>query len=124
MRILIAASLLLLAACKQVPMLGLTPFVMEIQQGNFVTQDMVDRLKPGMTTSQVRFALGTPLIVDPFRTDRWDYVHVLQRRGRVVEQRRLIVYFKDDRLDRIEGEAMPAVVPDKAAAGAGKGPAR
>lgn len=80
---------------------------MDIQQGNFVTQEMVAKLQPGMTRSQVRFALGTPLVVDPFRDDRWDYVYVYMKRGEVVEKRRLVIVFKDDNLARIEGDAMP-----------------
>jgi len=81
---------------------------MDIQQGNVVTQEMVAKLQPGMTRSQVRFALGTPLVVDPFREDRWDYVYVYLKRGEVVEQRRLVIVFKDDKLARIEGDTMPA----------------
>src|SRR5579885_1296223 len=91
--------LVLLAGCTKVPLLpGLTPYRIDIQQGNYVTQDMVSKLKPGMTRSQVRFALGTPLVADPFHNDRWDYIYVLQKRGRVVEQRRIVVLFKDDKL--------------------------
>jgi outer membrane protein assembly factor BamE len=100
---------LLLAGCKGVPMLpGLTPYRMDIQQGNYVTQDMVTKLKPGMSKAQVRFALGTPLVVDPFHTDRWDYVYFLEKRGKVAEHRRLIVLFQDDRLLRLEGDITPA----------------
>ena len=87
---------------------GLGPHKIDIQQGNYVTQDMVAKLKPGMTRSQVRFALGTPLIVDPFHADRWDYVYVLQKGGRVVEQRRIVVVFQDDKLLRIEGDIVPS----------------
>jgi len=98
---------LLLAGCGNVPMLpGLQPYKIEIQQGNYVTQDMVAKLKPGMTRSQVRFALGTPLIVDPFRTDRWDYVYMLHRQGSLVEQRQVTVVFKGEVLDRIEGDVI------------------
>jgi outer membrane protein assembly factor BamE len=61
-----------------------------------------------MTRSQVRFALGTPLIVDPFRGDRWDYVYLYQKAGVVTEQRRIVAVFKDDRLVRIEGDVVPA----------------
>lgn len=103
---------LLLAGCGKVPMLpSLQPYKIDIQQGNYVTQDMVAKLKPGMTRSQVRFALGTPLIVDPFRTDRWDYVYMLHRQGDLVEQRQVTVLFKGDVLDRIEGDVVagPAV---------------
>ena len=117
---------LLLAGCGKVPMLpSLQPYKIDIQQGNYVTQDMVAKLKPGMTRSQVRFALGTPLIVDPFRTDRWDYVYMLHRQGDLVEQRQVTVVFKGDVLDRIEGDvvagpAAPAGASSSApAAGAG-----
>ena len=87
---------------------GLTPYKVEIQQGNYVTQDMVEKLKPGMTRSQVRFALGTPLVTDPFHNDRWDYVYVLQKKGVVTEQRRIVVIFSDDKLLRIDGDVRPA----------------
>lgn len=97
--------MLLLAGCQSVPMLpGLTPHKIDIQQGNYVTQDMVDKLKPGMSRSQVRFGLGTPLVVDPFHDNRWDYVYVLQKKGRIVEQRRIVVIFQEDKLLRIEGD--------------------
>lgn len=80
---------------------------MDIQQGNVVTQEMVAKLEPGMTRSQVRFALGTPLIIDPFRQDRWDYVYLLARRGEVTERRRIVVVFKDEKLVAIEGDVTP-----------------
>ena len=109
---------LLLAACQRVPMLpGITPHKIDIQQGNVVTQEMVDKLKPGMSKSQVRFALGTPLVVDPFHNDRWDYVYVQQKRGRVTEQRRIVVLFADEKLLRIEGD-VKAGGAEPAAAGA------
>ena len=100
----------LLAACSgNMPMLpSLTPYRMDIQQGNVVTQDMIAKVQPGMTRSQVRFALGTPLIMDPFHSDRWDYVFLYQKAGTVTEQRRIVVVFKDDRLVRIEGDVVPA----------------
>jgi outer membrane protein assembly factor BamE len=102
-------SLLLLTACNWVPAVpGITPHKMEIQQGNVVTQDMVDKLKPGMSKSQVRFALGTPLVLDPFHNDRWDYVYEKQKGGRVIEQRRIVVLFAEDKLLRIDGDVVPA----------------
>jgi len=98
-----------MAGCKQAPMLpGLGPHKIDIQQGNAVTQEMVAKLQPGMTRSQVRFALGTPLLVDPFRADRWDYFYSYTKGGELVEQRRLIVFFKEDKLDRVEGDVIPA----------------
>jgi outer membrane protein assembly factor BamE len=98
-----------IAGCKEVPML---PFLhthkIDIQQGNYVTQDMISRLKPGMTRSQVRFLMGTPLIVDPFHSDRWDYVYTFQKAGTMTEQRRIVVIFDSDKLLRIEGDVVPA----------------
>jgi outer membrane protein assembly factor BamE len=83
------------------------PYRIDIQQGNLVTQDMIAKLKPGMTRAQVRFALGSPLVVDPFRTDRWDYVYSMEKQGRPVERRHIIVIFEDDKLVRVEGDVKP-----------------
>lgn len=90
------------------PIERITPFKIDIQQGNQVTQEMLDRLKPGMTPAQVRFILGTPLLVDPFRKDRWDYVFIDQRRGKTVAQRRVSVMFENDVLKGIEGDVVAA----------------
>lgn len=98
----------LLAGCQSMPNLpGLAPHQIDIQQGNYVTQEMVAKLKPGMSRRQVRFALGTPLVADPFHADRWDYVYVLQKGGRTVEQRHIAVIFQGDTLQRIEGDVKP-----------------
>ena len=104
-KILITA--LLLAGCGGIPKIPtLAPYKIDIQQGNYVTQDMVAKLKPGMSRSQVRFALGTPLIVDPFHADRWDYVYTLHKKGELVEQRLVTVVFRGDVLERIEGDVV------------------
>jgi outer membrane protein assembly factor BamE len=106
---LLLALVLLLAGCKQVPMLPtLTPYKIDVQQGNYVTQDMVEKLKPGMTRSQVRFLLGTPLVVDPFRNDRWDYVYLYYKAGELAEQRRISVIFDQDKLKRVDGDVVAA----------------
>ena len=110
---------LLLAGCSA-STIPLSPHKIDIQQGNYVTQDMVAKLKPGMTRSQVRFVLGTPLVVDPFRSGRWDYVYVYQKGGVVTEQRRLAVFFKDDKLERVEGDVVPAKNENKAGTAAPK----
>jgi outer membrane protein assembly factor BamE len=73
---------------------------MDIRQGNFLEQAQLSKLKPGMTRSQVRFLLGTPLIVDPFHPDRWDYLYVDRKKGRLVDYRRLTLYFDGDKLTR------------------------
>lgn len=91
--------LLLLAGCS-----GGLIYRIDIQQGNVVTQDMVAKLKPGMSRSQVRFALGTPMIADMFHADRWDYVYLLERDGRRTDERRLTVLFEGDKLLRVVQE--------------------
>jgi outer membrane protein assembly factor BamE len=100
---------LALAGCKQAPELPsvIAPYRIDIQQGNVVTQQMVAKLKAGMTRAQVRFALGSPLVVDPFRTDRWDYVYSYQKQGKDVERRHITVIFEEEKLVRIEGDVVP-----------------
>ncbi|MGH8616657.1 MAG: outer membrane protein assembly factor BamE [Burkholderiales bacterium] len=83
---------------------GIQPYRIDVQQGNVITPEMVMKLRPEMTRSQVRFVLGSPLLVDPFRTDRWDYVYVLEKAGKRAEKRQLTVYFENDVLLRLEGE--------------------
>lgn len=102
-------GLLALAGCKQAPQLPavISPYKIDIQQGNVVTQEMLAKLKAGMTRAQVRFALGSPLVIDPFRTDRWDYVYSLERQGKNVERRRITVIFDEDKLLRLEGDILP-----------------
>jgi outer membrane protein assembly factor BamE len=87
-------------------------YKMDINQGNYLSQDMVDKLKVGMTQTQVRQALGTPLVASPFRADRWDYVYEYTRQGRVTEHRIFTVWFADSKLARWEGDALPETVLD------------
>jgi outer membrane protein assembly factor BamE len=101
-RFILIVAALLVSACDL-----LSPYRAEVQQGNVVTQEMIAKLQPGMTRSQVRFALGTPLVVDPFRQDRWDYVYLLMKQGEVKERRRIAVVFKDDKLVGFEGDVIP-----------------
>lgn len=87
-------------------------YKLDINQGNFLSQDMVNRLKVGQTKQQVRQILGTPLLVSVFRDSRWDYVYEFTRQGRVVEHRTFVVYFVEDRLARWEGDEMPPSVAE------------
>lgn len=82
----------------------------DVQQGNFITQEIVDKLNLGMTKSQVRFVLGSALISDPFHDNRWDYVYRLVQDGKLIEQRRLTVFFENDKLIRTEGDTLPSFV--------------
>ena len=89
------------------------PYRIEIQQGNFVSQEMVSQLKRGMSKDQVRFVMGTALIADSFHADRWDYVFRRQKvNSRELEQRKLAVFFEDGKLVRIEGDVSPAAGAD------------
>jgi outer membrane protein assembly factor BamE len=85
----------------------LSPYRVAIQQGNFVSQEMVAQLKEGMTPDQVRFALGTPLLTDIFHANRWDYVFRLKKGNGEVTTSRVTVFFKDNRLARFEGGDLP-----------------
>jgi outer membrane protein assembly factor BamE len=105
-RVLILALALQLAGCG-----WLAPYRIDIQQGNFVSQEMVAQLKRGMTKEQVRFVLGTPLVTDIFHAERWDYVYLLDRPGQPRVQRRLAVFFEDGRLARLDGDVV-AATPD------------
>ncbi len=117
MRRLLIVIALLAAGCSRVPLLpGMTPHRIDIQQGNYITQDMVAKLKPGMTRSQVRYLLGTPLVADPFHAERWDYVYHMQKKGGTTEYRRIVLLFDQDRLSRIEGDVVPAPAGGAAAA--------
>jgi len=102
--------LALLAGCGSWsnPLDRIKPHKIDIPQGNVLKQDMLDKLKPGMTPSQVRFILGTPLIVDSFRSNRWDYVYRLEQEGRLVENRRVTVIFENDRLKELQGDIVAA----------------
>jgi outer membrane protein assembly factor BamE len=96
------------------PISRVHPYRIEVRQGNLVTQDMLDKLKPGMSPSQVRFVLGTPLIVDPFHKERWDYVYSLNKDGKLVEQRHITVLFADDKFKGLEGDVKPAAAKPEA----------
>ena len=123
MRIFLIFSALLLAGCSSGSMVPIKPYKIDVQQGNYVTQEMVAKLRPGMTRSQVRFALGTPLIVDPFRSDRWDYFYMMHKAGQLSEQRVVTVIFRGDELLRIEGDVVPGGADKPAAAPAAAKPA-
>jgi len=85
-----------------------TPYKVEVVQGNFVSKQQVEALKPGMTRQQVREILGTPLLNDVFHGNRWDYVFTIRRQGVAAQQRRLTVYFDGERMARYEGDPMPS----------------
>lgn len=87
---------------------AVTPYKVEVVQGNFVSREQVEQLKPGMPRQQVRELLGTPLVSSLFHGDRWDYVFTIKRDGVQEAPRRLTLFFKGDALDRFEGDTMPS----------------
>jgi len=87
---------------------SIKPYKMDIQQGNVVTSKMMMQLRPGMTKSQVRFVMGTPLIADSFHADRWDYLYRMVKGGKIIEQRHVILDFENDQLKRVRGDVIPA----------------
>jgi outer membrane protein assembly factor BamE len=105
---LLAAGALLATGCV---------YKMNIQQGNYLVADSVSQLKEGMTRSQVRFLLGTPMVIDSFDADRWDYVYSLRRgHERQVTRRHLVVWFDGDKVARVE-EPLPLPRPVSATTG-------
>jgi len=87
-----------------------------IPQGNIITQDMVDQLRPGMTKRQVIFVMGTPLVRDPFHQDRWDYIYSYQPGGGERGQEGITVFFENDQLVRFTGDFVPTETTNEQAA--------
>ena len=112
--ILIFISLCLLCACSRsydggfnAPLL----YKIDIQQGNVVDQEMLDQLKPGMDKKQVKFIMGTPVLIDPFHNERWEYIYSFQEGGTVREQRHITLHFENDKLAYISGDIEISNIP-------------
>jgi len=110
MKLLTLLLISLMSACTSVPSVTtmLTPYRIDVRQGNLVSQDMVAQLKPGLTRDQVRFLLGTPLLSDIFHGDRWDYAYRFQPGRGEPEQRHLAVFFSEGKLARVSGDVAAA----------------
>ena len=112
--LLAAAILATLSACGTIDGVtgriasSITPYRVEVVQGNFVSREQVEALRPGMTRQQVREVLGTPLLTSVFHADRWDYVFTLRRQGVEPQARKLTVYFTANVMERFEGDTMPS----------------
>jgi outer membrane protein assembly factor BamE len=127
MRLFVCAGIvsLLLTGCQSfswpsMPSLSsLGVYKLDINQGNYVTQDQAERLKVGQTRQQVRQVLGTPLLADPFHADRWDYIYEFERQGKVLEHTQLTVYFVNDRVARWENGELPPPPAEVARSGGG-----
>jgi outer membrane protein assembly factor BamE len=87
---------------------SVAPYRVEVVQGNFVSKEQVEAIKPGMSRQQVRDILGTPLVTSIFHAERWDYVFTLKRQGVPPQERKLAVFFRSNVLDHFEGDEMPS----------------
>jgi len=96
------------------------PYQVAVVQGNFVSSEQVQALKPGMSRQQVRDILGTPLLASVFHADRWDYVFTLHKQGQEAQTRKLTVFFQGDTLQRHEGDEMPSEAEFVATLGSAK----
>ena len=94
--------MLLVGACSKDKIPGL--YVIDIRQGNDVTQEMINKLKPGMTKQKVAYVMGTPLVIDTFHPNRWDYIYSFRPGEGDHIQRRITLYFEKDKLKYIEGD--------------------
>ncbi len=117
MRTLAPLFFLLLSACSIEPITSYMPepYKVTIQQGNAITQEMVSKLRPGMSKAQVRFILGSPPITDMFHANRWDYVYLLKQGSEVKEERKLTLFFDNDALSRVAGDVAATTKADKQA---------
>ncbi len=115
MRITIVLLSALLASCDSFYIPFISPYKLDIRQGNYVTKDMRAQLKLGMSKVQVKFLLGTPMIRDVFHANRWDYVYSFEHDGKVIERQRLTLFFDNDNLARIDDGSQPTgIVPARA----------
>ena len=94
-----------LIGCSNMQFPGI--YRLPIEQGNIITQEMIDQLKPGMSRSQVEYIMGTPLIKDSFNEERWDYVYSLRRGNLKREQKSMTIYFDDDKMTSFSGDYEP-----------------
>jgi outer membrane protein assembly factor BamE len=112
-RVAAAAGVVLLGACGTANNVSnqlagiITPYKIDVVQGNFVSKEQAAALQPGMTRVQVRDLLGTPLLTSIFHADRWDYVFTFKRQRQEPQSRRVTVHFKDDLLTRFEAGDLP-----------------
>lgn len=101
-----------LGACSEDPIISNLPGIyrLDVKQGNVVTQESLNQLRPGMSRKQVRYILGTPLVVDVFHQNRWDYFYYDYLEGDTESgKNRISVYFDDDKLSRIDGDMRPGI---------------
>jgi outer membrane protein assembly factor BamE len=98
--------LLSLVSCGSIEFPGV--YKLTVQQGNIVSQEMIDKLKPGMTRAQIQFVLGNPVLADSFDSERWNYIYTIAYPDQPIIKQELIIVFENDRLIRFEGDYVPS----------------
>jgi len=115
-KILTAALVALILTGCSLPKIGLPKlYRINVQQGNVITQDMVDQLKPGMTRNQVAYIMGEPILRNTFNESRWDYVSTIVVPGYLDQESRISLFFEDDVLAYFTGDWVPSPSADEAA---------
>lgn len=99
LKLLLVFTSLAISACS-----WFMPYRPDIQQGNIIEQEALNRVKIGMRKDQVQFILGTPMLMDPYHANRWDYIHTLRKGHDKMTQKRITFFFKDDALVKISGD--------------------
>jgi outer membrane protein assembly factor BamE len=111
---LVVIACMVLASCSTMsgsavnPVNWITPYKIDVIQGNFIAKEQVEQLRAGMSRDQVKAVLGTPLMASLFHADRWDYIFTLKRQGIAPQSFKYTVFFKGDALERFEGDSMPS----------------
>ena len=112
--VLLCALVLVLSACSYIDdplsklVANVNPYRIELIQGNVVTQEQLQVIRPGMNKNQIKEVLGTPLIVSLFHGDRWDYAFTIRRQGQTIQQRRLSVFFENDAMTHFDADPLPS----------------
>ena len=110
MRLILLSLALFLTACTHEGTFKLPGvYRIDIQQGSIISREMLSRLKPGMDKNQVQFIMGTPPLVDPFHTNRWEYIYTFSKGGQQRKQRHITLHFEDDKLAYIDGDVVPGL---------------
>ena len=89
-------------------------YKLSVQQGNVITQEMVDRLEPGMTRNQVEYVMGRPVLKDPFDDDQWVYLYTLEVPDVFIQAFKMVLIFEEDTLVSITGDYVPTTAEEKA----------
>lgn len=108
----VLAAAALLAGCSSLQssdslLSRITPYHVEVVQGNVVTREQMARVSAGLSRAQVRDIMGSPLLTDPFHADRWDYVFTIRRQGTEPQQRNIVLHFEGDKLKSFEAPELP-----------------